>query len=74
MNFLNMKSKIDWHKDPLSLDTIMTEDFKTTQNVRRFFQLQLGMKITFNRDFRSWLSSNTGKALSAAIAEYKRSI
>ena len=30
-------SKVDWHKDPIEDNTLVTSSYKSTQNVRRYF-------------------------------------
>ncbi|MFA0125496.1 DUF6434 domain-containing protein, partial [Vibrio sp. 10N.261.48.A2] len=34
--------KVDWHKNHIDENTIITESYKTTQNVRRYFKSQFG--------------------------------
>ena len=63
--------KFDWHKENLTLETIIDSNYKNTQNVRRFFKSNLGEDFTFSRDFMQWLKSNTGKSLEDAINQYK---
>ena len=67
-----MEQIIDWHSTVLTPNTVMSADFKTTQNVRRFFQAQIGEPVTFDRAFRRWLLANRGATLAAAIVEYQR--
>lgn len=63
-------SNFDWHKAPLSLDTILTDSYKNTQNVRRFFHKNIGPGFKFNIAFMDWLKCNFGKTLADAIDEY----
>jgi hypothetical protein len=67
-----MQSKFDWHKDPLTVHTRIDEDYKTTQNVRRFFASQVEGKAAFTKEFMQWMKKNPGKTLGQAVAEYKR--
>ncbi len=67
-----MKNEIDWHKDPLTIRTKITGNYKNTQNVRRFFKSQVGKEIHFSREFMMWMKANTGKSLGDAVAEYKK--
>ena len=60
-------SKFDWHSEPLSLDTIITDSYKNTQNVRRFFLKEIGNHFSFNITFMSWFKENAGKTLRNAI-------
>ncbi|MEI7803556.1 MAG: DUF6434 domain-containing protein [Bacteroidota bacterium] len=67
-----MKSKFDWHKEPLQLSTTITDNYKNTQNVRRFFVTQIGSHFKFNREFILWIKKQQGKSLAFAIAEWKK--
>ncbi|MEI7803492.1 MAG: DUF6434 domain-containing protein [Bacteroidota bacterium] len=67
-----MKSKFDWHKEPLQLSTIITDSYKNTQNVRRFFVTQIGSHFKFNREFILWMKQQQGKSLASVIAEWKK--
>lgn len=63
-------SKFDWHKEILSADTLITDSYKNSQNVRRFFQNHADPKFKFNIEFMAWMKANVGKSLADAIAEY----
>jgi hypothetical protein len=67
-----MKSSFDWHGAPLSLGTRITDDYKSTQNVRRFFKAQLGDHFHFTVEFMAWMKNGSGKTLKAAVLEWKR--
>ena len=64
-------SKFNWHSEPLSDQTIITKDFKNTQNVRRYFQSHLGENWKNNRIFMAWLKENDGKTLKVAVEKFK---
>lgn len=63
-------SNFDWNTETLSLDTIITDSYKNTQNVRDFFTRNIGPGFKFNVSFMDWMKSNTGKTLQDAIDEY----
>lgn len=65
-------SKFDWHSHPLTTQTQITDSYKNTQNVRRFFIAQCGSGFRFNRLFMVWMKANAGKTLADAVAEYQR--
>jgi hypothetical protein len=65
-------SKFDWHSEKLSLDTIITDSYKNSQNVRRFFKLHCGEKFHFSIPFMAFMKSNVGKTLDAAVNEWYR--
>ena len=66
------KSKFDWHSEPLSPDTVISDSYKNTQNVRRFFTEHCGTGFKFNRLFLAWMKDNTGKTLAEAVTECTR--
>ena len=66
-----INSKFDWHSEPLSLDTIITDSYKNTQNVRRFFLKEIGNHFSFNITFMSWFKENAGKTLRDAIPAWR---
>ncbi len=63
-------SKFDWHQEPLTRETIITDSYKNSQNVRRFFSEQIGNNFKFNIAFMNWIKSNTGKTLGDAVTFY----
>ena len=68
------KSKFDWHKEPLCDQTLITDSYKNTQNVRRFFKSRLGESFKFNIAFMEWMRANVGKPLSDAVEAYQEGI
>ncbi len=65
-----MKSKIDWHKEPLSLETVITDSYKNTQNVKRFLKEHFGDDFHFSREFMAFMKKNTGKTLGEVIKDW----
>jgi len=63
-------SKFDWHSAELTPETVLTDSYKNSQNVRRFFQIHADPKFKFNIEFMAWIKANTGKTLGDAISEY----
>lgn len=62
----------DWHGAPLSRATLITADYRSTQNARRFFISEIGRHFSFNIAFMAWMKSNAGKTLGEAADEWKR--
>jgi hypothetical protein len=62
----------DWHGGALSRATVITPDYRNTQNVRRFFIAEIGRHFSFNIAFMAWMKANTGRTLGEAAAEWKR--
>ncbi len=66
------KSKFDWNREELSLETELTDNYKNTENVRRFFEEQIGVQFKFDVKFMNWMKMNSGKTLGDAIVEWER--
>ena len=64
-------SNFDWHKEVLSLETVITDNYKNSQNVRTFFATQVGPDFKFNIEFMAWMKANAGKTLGDAVKEYR---
>lgn len=65
------QSTFDWKSSPLTLDTIITDNYKNNRNVRHFFQQYLGKQFRFNIRFMEWMQMNTGKTLADAVEAYQ---
>lgn len=63
------RSKFDWHSSKLTAETVITDNYKNTQNVRRFFQNNVDPKFKFNISLMEWIQRSAGKTLGDA-AEY----
>ncbi len=66
-------SSFDWHKEKLTPATVITDSYRNSQNVRRFFKEHYGEDFAFNIAFMSWMKENTGKTLADAV-EARRKI
>ena len=64
------KSRFDWHSAELTPQTEITDSYRNTQNVRRFFKAQVGDAFKFNIEFMAWMKANTGRTLADAVVEY----
>lgn len=65
-------STFDWKTEPLSPQTIITDNYKNGQNARQFFTTAIGKKFSFNILFMKWMKENVGKTLGDAIKEWLR--
>ncbi|MEO0903864.1 MAG: DUF6434 domain-containing protein, partial [Pseudomonadota bacterium] len=64
-------SKFDWHSEPLTPDTVITDSYKNTQNMRRFMQGAIpGFK--FSIPFMDWMKANVGLTLADAVTAAKQ--
>lgn len=64
--------KVDWHKNQIDENTLITDSYKTTQNVRRYFKSQFGEQLKFDRDFMLWMKRATGLTMSDAAQEWAK--
>ncbi len=64
-------SDFDWHAAALTPETIVTENYRTTQNMRRFVRASVP-GFTFSRPFMAWIRENTGITLAEVVAEAQR--
>ncbi|PJI92296.1 hypothetical protein BC777_1141 [Yoonia maricola] len=61
-----VQSKFDWHSEPLGPETVITDSYKNTQNMRRFMQAAIpGFK--FSLPFMDWMKANAGRNLADAV-------
>ncbi|MCU0416214.1 MAG: SAP domain-containing protein [Cytophagaceae bacterium] len=65
-------STFDWDNETLSRETIISDNYKNGENVRRFFLTEIGSHFSFNIVFMKWLKENKGKTLNDAIVEWNR--
>ncbi|MEF3048750.1 DUF6434 domain-containing protein [Pseudotabrizicola sp. L79] len=56
-------AKFDWHADKISRETPVTEDYRSTQNVRRFLISQCGADFKFDRPFMAWIRDGAPKTM-----------
>jgi hypothetical protein len=62
----------DWHSDRITRRTPITETYRNTQNVRRFFKAQCGDRFKFDRPFMAWLRAPRSKTMGDAADEWLR--
>lgn len=66
------KTTFNWGNEQLNLTTIITDNYKNSENVRSFLIENIGLHFSFNTQFMRWMKENEGKTLSDAIEEWKR--
>jgi Domain of unknown function (DUF6434)/SAP domain-containing new25 len=66
------RGSFDWQHEVLYLNTIITNDYKNTKNVREFFMQHCGKKFRFTIPFMTFMKTNLGKTLGDAVSEWKR--
>ena len=65
-------SKFDWNNEILLSQTLITDNYKNTENVRSFFEKNIGQQFKFNVKFMDWMKSSEGKTLGQAIKEWEK--
>lgn len=60
----------NWNVETLTRETKITDNYKNTENVRKFFELEIGPQFKFNVKFMTWMNSNIGKTLNDAILKW----
>ena len=63
-------AKFNWHSDDIKRETPVTENYKSTQNVRRFMKSQCGDDFKFDRAFMLWIKSGDPKAMGDVVDEW----
>jgi len=66
-----LKSNFDWNTETLSLETVISDSYKNTENVRAFFKQLIGSNFKFNVTFMDWMKMNSGKTLGDAVDKYR---
>lgn len=64
-------SQFDWHTEVLSPETVITDSYKNTQNVRRFMKSHID-GFSFSIPLMDWMKANIGKTLADAVKEAER--
>jgi len=62
----------DWHSTPITRSTPVTDDYKNTQNVRRFLVEQCGAGFRFDRGFMAWVRNGEPKHMGDVADEWLR--
>jgi Domain of unknown function (DUF6434)/SAP domain-containing new25 len=65
-------SSFNWSKEPLTLETKITDSYRNGPHVRKFFVEQCGAGFHFNIPFMKWMKENAGKNLKSAVKEWNR--
>ena len=64
--------RFDWHGDPITRDTPVTQDYRNTQNARRFLRAQCGAGFKFDRNFMRWIRKGTVTTMGEVAEEWLR--
>ncbi|MEL7120938.1 MAG: DUF6434 domain-containing protein [Bacteroidota bacterium] len=64
------KSRFNWAKEKLTLNTVITDNVSFGPNFRNFMKDQIGNRFSCHGDFMAWVKSNTGKTLHDAVDQW----
>jgi|GEM_PF-947361 len=62
----------DWHSTLITGDTRIDAHYRNTQNVRRFFKVEIGDRFRFDRPFMAWMKAHAGSTMRDAVDEWLR--
>jgi hypothetical protein len=62
----------DWHRDRITRATAITNSYRNTQRVRRFFKAECGDRFKFDRAYMAWLRDGAEKTMGDAADEWLR--
>jgi hypothetical protein len=60
-------SRFDWHVGPVDRLTEITDNYRNTQCVRRFFKSELGDGFHFTIAMIDWMRGNVGRSMADAV-------
>lgn len=63
-------SQFDWNTTNLTEGTLVTDNYKNTENVRVFFKEKIGNRFKFNVKFMDWMKTAQGKTLGNAVEKW----
>ncbi len=65
------KSDFDWGNAELTPKTVITDNYRNTENVRAFFKTTVGSKFRFTVKFMNWMKENVGATLEEAAVAWE---
>lgn len=66
------QSRFNWATEALTVETVITDSYRNSQNVRAFFKEHCGDTFHFSIPFMDWMKANVGKTLGDAVQEWER--
>ena len=67
-----LMENFDWHAAPIDRSTVVTSNYKSTQNVRRFLKAECGHRFKFDRSFMNWIKNGESKTMGDVADEWLR--
>ena len=62
----------DWHGAQITKNTLVTDTYRNTQNVRRFLIEACGSGFKFDREFMAWVKDGKSKTMGDVASEWLR--
>lgn len=62
----------DWHCDAIDDQTVISNSYRNTQNVRRYFKKNCGEHFKMDRSFMAWMKQEVGQTMAEAADEWVR--
>lgn len=63
---------VDWHCGLITASTPVNEEYRSTQNVRRFLRASCGSRFTFDRELMQWITDGKSKTMGEVAQEWLR--
>ncbi len=65
------KSRFNWAREVLTLETVITDNVSFGPNFRRFMKAQIGARFVCHSDFMNWVKANSGQTLADAVLQWQ---
>lgn len=62
----------DWHSGSITRDTPVGDDYRSTQNVRRFMRAACGAAFRFDRAFMAWIRSGAPRTVGDVVDQWQQ--
>ncbi len=66
------RTRFNWAKATLTLDTVITDNVSFGPNFRRFMTQQIGPRFSCHSDFMTWVKTHAGSTLREAVAQWQQ--
>lgn len=71
---LQINNSFNWHNALLTRETLITDNYKNTRNVRTFFLQEIGPHFKMNVAWLNWMRSHVGYNLGDAITAWEETV
>jgi len=65
------RSRFDWGRETLTLETVITDSYRNSQNMRRFMKTHASDRFAFSNEFMAWMRDHVGSTLAEAVEFWK---